>query len=230
MGRSYDRSRYTITVKQLVDDGFNFGMKDYVCIDEEYRESLNRKIIDYYLFTEIAFETPAKFKHFLNNWLDINMSGYTEKVKMSMDYTIGDLGKVVENEVEKVIDKTQERRTRNQEDNGSSSENSTSEYVETPSKKINDSLTTIFNKFLTTGTRDIGSAINSLRSDEQENASVDNNVDREVERIIIDKLNSDDVVKFHDFINNIEKEIIEELAFLFLPFETGVDYTELIPR
>lgn len=80
---------YTITLKELLDEHFDFGLgrDDYPIFDERYRGvqneggdwvytysedrteffGLNRKIIDHYLYFEIGQETPDMFRHMLNN-------------------------------------------------------------------------------------------------------------------------------------------------------------------
>ena len=69
-------SKYTTTVKNLVDSGFNFGLTEYPIFDENYRTTLNKTIIDYYYMYEIGFETPALFKHYLNATMNAIMPKY----------------------------------------------------------------------------------------------------------------------------------------------------------
>ena len=57
-------SKYTTTIKSLIDNNFDFQLTDYPIFDEEYRETLNKNILDYYYISEIGFETPALFRHF----------------------------------------------------------------------------------------------------------------------------------------------------------------------
>lgn len=79
---------FTLTVQQLLDSDFDFGLTadDYPLWDERYRGvrdaanrwqytrsvdgtafyGLNRKILDHYLYYEIGQETPDMFRHILN--------------------------------------------------------------------------------------------------------------------------------------------------------------------
>ena len=59
-------AKYTTTIKNLIDSEFNFGLNTYPIFDEEYRETLNQTILNYYYVSEIGFETPALFKQQLN--------------------------------------------------------------------------------------------------------------------------------------------------------------------
>lgn len=59
-------SKYTITIKNLMKNGFNFGLQDYPIFDEGYRRTLNENILYYYYEDEIGFETPELFKIYLN--------------------------------------------------------------------------------------------------------------------------------------------------------------------
>jgi len=69
-------SRYTITIRNLQLNNFDFGMKDYLIFDESYRIVLNEKILNHYKFREIGFETAEIFKHYLNTTLKEIMPKY----------------------------------------------------------------------------------------------------------------------------------------------------------
>lgn len=69
-------SKYTITIKNLMDNNFNFNLQTYPIFDENYRPILNRKILYHYYEREIGFETPALFRLYLNNTLNEIMPFY----------------------------------------------------------------------------------------------------------------------------------------------------------
>lgn len=69
-------SKYTITIKNLIDNGFDFGLNNYPIFDENYRNTLNQNILNYYYESEIGFETPELFKRYLNNKMNLIMSYY----------------------------------------------------------------------------------------------------------------------------------------------------------
>lgn len=74
-------AHYTITIKTLIDNKFDFKMNNYPIFDEEYRSTLNQKILYHYYENEIGFETPALFRFYLNNKLNEIMPYYNELYK-----------------------------------------------------------------------------------------------------------------------------------------------------
>lgn len=69
-------SKYTITIKNLIKNGFIFNLYGYPIFDENYRSTLNQKILDHYLMSEIGLETPALFNHYLGSKLNEIMPYY----------------------------------------------------------------------------------------------------------------------------------------------------------
>ena len=69
-------AHYTITIKTLIDNNFDFKMTDYPIFDENYRNVLNKKILNHYYENEIGFETAPLFRFYLNNKLNEIMPYY----------------------------------------------------------------------------------------------------------------------------------------------------------
>lgn len=69
-------SKYTITIKNLMDNDFDFGLNSYPIFDESYRKTLNQNILYHYYESEIGLETPALFKFYLNQKLNEIMPYY----------------------------------------------------------------------------------------------------------------------------------------------------------
>ena len=69
-------AKYTLTIKNLIKNDFNFGLNDYPIFDENYRETLNNNILYYYYEDEIGFETPELFKIYLNRTMNRIMPYY----------------------------------------------------------------------------------------------------------------------------------------------------------
>lgn len=69
-------SKYTITIKNLMKNHFDFGLQDYPIFDEEYRETLNNNILYSYFEDEIGLETPELFKVYLNRTMNRIMPYY----------------------------------------------------------------------------------------------------------------------------------------------------------
>lgn len=69
-------AKYTITIGSLIKNNFNFGLDSYPIFDNNYRNTLNTKILNHYYNNEIGFETPELFKFYLNNKLNEIMPYY----------------------------------------------------------------------------------------------------------------------------------------------------------
>lgn len=89
-------SKYTTTIRWLIESGFDLGLKEYPIFDEQYRNVLNQKIINHYYFREIGLETAALFKWYLNTRMMEIMPYYNQlydstKLEITpltrMDYT-----------------------------------------------------------------------------------------------------------------------------------------------
>jgi hypothetical protein len=66
-------SNYTISVYELIENGFDFGLDQYEIFDEKYRTTLNKAILDFYMFREIGYVNPAVWRQRLQNRMDIIM-------------------------------------------------------------------------------------------------------------------------------------------------------------
>lgn len=75
-------AKYTVTIKTLIDNNFDFQLTDYPIFDEEYRETLNHNILYHYYENEIGFETAPLFRLYLNQRLNEIMPKYNELYKM----------------------------------------------------------------------------------------------------------------------------------------------------
>ena len=71
-------AKYTVTIKTLIDNNFDFQMTQYPIFDETYRETLNHNILYHYYENEIGFETAPLFRLYLNQRLNEIMPKYNE--------------------------------------------------------------------------------------------------------------------------------------------------------
>lgn len=69
-------AKYTITIKSLIDNNFDFKMTNYPIFDKNYRETLNNNILYHYYESEIGFETAPLFRLYLNQKLQEIMPKY----------------------------------------------------------------------------------------------------------------------------------------------------------
>lgn len=75
-------AHYTISIKTLIDNNFDFQMTNYPIFDENYRETLNHNILYHYYENEIGFETASLFRLYLNQKLNEIMPYYNELYKV----------------------------------------------------------------------------------------------------------------------------------------------------
>lgn len=75
-------AKYTITIKSLIDNNFDFKMVSYPIFDENYRNTLNQNILYHYYENEIGFETASLFRFYLNQKLNEIMPYYNELYKV----------------------------------------------------------------------------------------------------------------------------------------------------
>lgn len=71
-------AKYTIEINELITRHFDFNLHNYPIFDENYREVLNRKILNHYYFREIGQETPDRFNFMLGTKMDEIMPYYNQ--------------------------------------------------------------------------------------------------------------------------------------------------------
>lgn len=84
-------AKYTVTIKTLMDNKFDFGLKNYPIFDESYRETLNNNILMHYYENEIGFETAGLFKIYLNQKMFEIMPYYNELYKVQKKMLLNDI-------------------------------------------------------------------------------------------------------------------------------------------
>lgn len=77
-------AKYTIELGRLLESHFDIGLKDYPIFDENYRQTLNKKIISHYYFREIGMETAELFKRYLNMTMREIMPYYNQLYKSEL--------------------------------------------------------------------------------------------------------------------------------------------------
>ena len=75
-------AHYTITIKSLIDNNFDFQLDEYPIFDENYRNTLNQNILYHYYENEIGFETASLFRFYLKQKLNEIMPYYNELYKV----------------------------------------------------------------------------------------------------------------------------------------------------
>lgn len=205
-------SNFTTLVRNLKDTNFNFKMTDYPIFDENYRTTLNNKIINHYLFYEIGLETPGLFRDRLNTRLNEIMPYYNQLYKSAL-LTFNPLYNVDYKE------------TFNRNTNGTSSSNATNNssgntdtknlYNETPQSSIVQ--TTIDDQTYATNLT-LEKNNSSATSTSNDTTSMNNLEDytKLVQGNSGSVTNSELILQFRKTFLNIDLLIIDELKDLFM--------------
>ena len=84
-------AKYTIDVYTLLKDNnfkvFNFDY-DFYTDDPNIKQAFETKFIDRYMFHEIGFETPYRFKHYLKERLEFHQSSIEIVLNLNKKYRI----------------------------------------------------------------------------------------------------------------------------------------------
>lgn len=198
-------SKYTITIKKLIDNGFVFNLNSYPIFNEDYRSILNKKILDHYLMSEIGLETPALFNHYLGSKLNEIMPYYNTLYQKQT--------KLFDN-LENNVNLTEEFK-RNIENESSGSSNGTSDgktlFEDTPQGRLVQS---------SMEQMDHASTINFSKSNDTSTSTSTGNSTEDYIKTIVgnngSKYGVEVLNEIKNSIINIDAMIIDELADLFM--------------
>lgn len=195
-------SKYTITIKNLMKNGFDFGLQNYSIFDESYRETLNNNILYYYYEDEIGLETAELFKIYLNKTMERIMPYYNNLYNAQLN--------ILQNGLFNNVNYT-ETSNRNVSSNATSSSNSKGKglYQDTPQGQI--SMTEFDDQHYATNL--------TLNNNESLDNTTGNSLDNYIRNITGNNGNRYPVELLKDVRNNlinIDNLIIEELSDLFM--------------
>lgn len=157
-------SKYTTTIKKLIDNHFDFQLNEYPIFDETYRDVLNQNILNHYYMNEIGFETAGLFRFYLKQKMNEIMPYYNvlyEKQKDLLDNIGGNV------DLKETLSRETGSNTSSSSNSSSSSNaNSKSVFLDTPQGgtykgNIDD---TDYATNVTFGKSDSASAINDSSS------------------------------------------------------------------
>ena len=216
-------AKYTITIKTLIDNNFDFKMTSYPIFDEKYRETLNHNILYHYYENEIGFETAPLFRFYLNQKLNEIMPYYNELYKVQKKL-IDD--KLLLNNVN-ITEQLQGSNTNNTTTTGNSTSQSTNNgtsnnknlFQDTPQGQI--SQTDIDNQTWATNlTLDRNTTNNTINDTSSNSGSANTNATNSYLKTIIGnnggKFNIDILNDIKNNLMNIDLMIINELNDLFM--------------
>lgn len=196
-------AHYTITIRTLQENGFDFGLRSYTIFDESYRGILNKNILNYYFESEIGVETPALFKKLLNDRMQLIMNKYNVMYKAQAELLEQDLLNNV-NLIEEYSGNS------SSESESSGTGNSRRLYQDTPQGKIYMNDLDTNQVYATDYTIDKNDTTNNIN---------DNSTSGYLKRITGNNGNQYAVDVFNKYIasfQNIDQLIINELSDLFM--------------
>lgn len=126
---------YTVQLIDLIKSGYDLGLMNYPLFDENYRQTLNNKIVDHYAFEEIGFDTPERFKFELNKSMNEIMPYYNELYKAQISMLEKQLDGNV-NLKETFEDEQKSNASSNSNSMNQGSSNNKGVYQDTPSEEI----------------------------------------------------------------------------------------------
>lgn len=74
-------SNYTTQLRYIIESGIDIGLHDYPIFDENYRDTLNKKLIEHYYMDEIGSETLQLFIFRINRNMHEIMPYYNQLYK-----------------------------------------------------------------------------------------------------------------------------------------------------
>ncbi|MCI7039846.1 MAG: hypothetical protein MR985_02440 [Mollicutes bacterium] len=214
-------AHYTITIKTLIDNNFDFKMTDYPIFDENYRNVLNQKILNHYYENEIGFETAPLFRFYLNNKLNEIMPYYNILYEKQLQL-LNNIDKNV-NLVEDFKGTNTNESTTNTESESTSNSNGTSKnknlFQDTPQGNLNN--TELENQtWATNYTMNNTSNENKINDNSSSNGTANSNGTNNYLKTIIGnnggRYNLDILADLQKNLMNIDLLIISDLYDLFM--------------
>lgn len=212
-------AKYTTTIKTLIDNKFDFGLNDYPIFDENYRDTLNKNILNHFYMNEIGFETAGLFKFYLNQKMNEIMPKYNEIYK-AQKLIISNGGLTDNVNIKEVFDRKSDTKTNTTSISNSQSENELNNknlYLDTPQGNtykgsIDDT------EYATSVTFDRNNSKNNIIDNSNSNG-VANNLENYIKTITGNngaKYNIDILNDLKNKFNNIDMLVISELDELFM--------------
>ena len=209
-------AHYTITIKSLIDNNFNFGLSDYPIFDEIYRNTLNQKILNHYYENEIGFETANLFKFYLNNKMNEIMPYYNELYSIQKHLIDNNLLLNDVNLEESLTgSNTTQTATASQSSNSGTSDNK-SIFQDTPQGSISTQNIDDQNVYATTVNIDHGATSNTINDTLNSSGNGTNSYVKTIIGNNGKNLNIEILNKIQNNLMNIDMMIINDLNELFM--------------
>ena len=209
-------SKYTITIKNLIDNNFDFQMTSYPIFDENYRDTLNDNILYHYYENEIGFETAPLFRFYLNQRLNEIMPKYNELYKAQKNLVDNNLLLSNTNLTEGLQGTNSTTSSSTSSSTNSGSSNSKNLFQDTPQGNIPSQDIDAQNVYATNITLDHNSTSNSINDSSNATGSGTNSYLKTITGNNGGKYNIDLLNDIKNNLMNIDLMIINELSDLFM--------------
>lgn len=208
-------AKYTITIKTLIDNNFDFQMTQYPIFDENYRDTLNHNILYHYYENEIGFETAPLFRLYLNQRLNEIMPKYNELYKAQKNLIDNNLLLNNVNLTEKLSGQNATTTSSTSQSTNSGTSNNKNLFQDTPQGQI--SSTDIDNQTWATNlTLDNNISSNTINDSSSATGSGTNSYLKTIIGNNGGKFNIDILNDIKNNLMNIDLMIIDELYDLFM--------------
>ena len=208
-------AKYTITIKTLIDNNFDFQMTQYPIFDENYRKTLNHNILYHYYENEIGFETAPLFRLYLNQKLNEIMPYYNELYKAQKKLIDENLLLNNVNLTEQLSGQNATQSSSTSQSTNSGTSNNKNLFQDTPQGEISN--TDINNqKWATNLTLDSNTTNNTINDSSSATGSGTNSYLKTIIGNNGGKFNIDILNDIKNNLMNIDLMIINELNDLFM--------------
>ncbi len=208
-------STYTIELRYLIENKYPIFDFDYPIFDPTYKAVLEQKILNRFLFREIGFETPARFKHYLKTKMNEIMPYYNQLYHSESFLKKKDFNPLynldtTETQTRSVIQDSKVESEGETTQNGS---NQTKEiYQDTPQSRLGNT------DYATSITSNDGSGTNSELSKAGQTGLI-NTTEEYVNKVMGSgglRYPADIIKEYRTALLNIDMQILDELEELFM--------------
>ena len=210
-------AHYTITIQTLINNGFDFKLNNYPIFDENYRETLNNKILNHYFDAEIGFETAPLFRHYLLAKLNEIMPLYNIMYEKQKDLLENIFGNVNLTETFEGENSNNSNVSNNSQSHSTGNSNMKNLFQDTPQGELDT--TSIKNQKWATNLSLNENNTNGNITDNSTSVGNSNGTNNYIKKIIGNnggKYNIELLKEIQNSIINIDIMIINELQDLFM--------------
>ena len=209
-------AHYTITIKSLIDNDFDFELNEYPIFDENYRNVLNQKILYHYYENEIGFETAPLFRFYLKNKLNEIMPYYNELYKAQKQIIDNNLLLNNTNLTESLTGQNSTTTSSTSQSTNAGTSNNKNLFQDTPQGNISNQDIDDDNVYATNITLDRNTTNNTINDSSSANGSGTNSYIKTIIGNNGAKFNIDILNDIQNKLMNIDLLIINDLNELFM--------------